>query len=44
MFTAEVIQSGIKVLGINFDPALFAFLVAFIIFGGLNLIEFKKFW
>jgi hypothetical protein len=43
-FAAELIQSGINVFGLNVDPALFAFLLAFILFGGLNLLEFKKFW
>lgn len=34
---------GIKVFGLfSMNPALFAFLVTFIIFGALNLFEYKR--
>ena len=40
-----IIQAGVSIFGLfNMDPALFAFALAIILFGGLNLIEFKKFW
>ena len=39
------IQSSISLFGLfNIDPALLAFFLAAILFGGLNLLEFKKFW
>ncbi len=41
---AGLIQSGINVFGlIHMDPALFTFLLIAILFGGLNLLEFKRF-
>lgn len=44
-FSLELIQSGISLFGlINVDPALVIFGLAAILFGGLNLLEFKKFW
>ena len=40
-----IIQSGINIFGLfSMDPALFCFLVVAILFGGLNLLEYKKFW
>ena len=39
-----LIQSGgISVFGFAIDPALFAFGLIAIIFGGLNILEFKRF-
>ncbi len=39
-----LVQSGISVFGLfNMDPALFAFSLIIIVFGGLNLLEFKRF-
>ncbi len=44
-FFSGLIQSGISFFGLfNIDPALFAFLLAAVLFGGLNLLEYKKFW
>ena len=44
-FSLDLIQSGVSVFGLfNIDPALLAFGIAAILFGGLNLLEFKKFW
>jgi hypothetical protein len=38
-----IIQSGVSIFGLfNMDPALLAFAIAFIMFGGLNLLEYKK--
>lgn len=38
-----LIQSGIVIFGISFDPALFCFLLVAILFGGMNLLEYKRF-
>lgn len=38
-----LIQSGISILGFAVDPALFTFGLIAIIFGGLNILEFKRF-
>ncbi|MGB0907571.1 MAG: hypothetical protein ACPGVT_08760 [Maricaulaceae bacterium] len=39
-----IIQSGISVFGLfTMDPALFSFALAFLLFGGLNFIEYKRF-
>ncbi|MDA8888716.1 hypothetical protein OAP52_03765 [Hellea sp.] len=38
-----IIQSGISVFGISIDPALFCFGLIALIFGGLNILEFKRF-
>jgi hypothetical protein len=44
-FTFNLIQSGVNFLGLfNIDPALLIFGLAAVLFGGLNLLEFKKFW
>jgi len=44
-FSLELIQSGVSIFGLfNMDPALLIFAIAAILFGGLNLLEFKKFW
>lgn len=38
------IQAGISVFGLfHMDPALFTFILFAIAFGGLNLLEFKRF-
>lgn len=39
----SLIQAGIKVFGLNVDPALFAFLLVIGVWGLLNIIEFKRF-
>ncbi len=42
---SELVFSGIRLFGLfTIDPALFAFLLAAVLFGGLNLLEYKKFW
>jgi len=38
-----LIQAGISIFGLHVDPALFAFALVTIIFGGLNIIEYKRF-
>ncbi|MCF6275970.1 MAG: hypothetical protein L3J05_09435 [Robiginitomaculum sp.] len=44
-FTLDLVQAGISIFGLFYlDPALFIFGLAAILFGGLNLLEFKKFW
>lgn len=39
----SVIQAGINVLGVSVDPALFAFILVFVLFGLLNYLDFKRF-
>ena len=37
-------QAGISIFGLfNMDPSLFAFALVAIAFGGLNLLEYKRF-
>jgi len=38
-----ILSGGINVFGIGVNPALFAFVVTALIFGGLNFLEFKRF-
>ena len=38
-----LVQAGISIFGLHIDPALFAFALVTILFGGLNLLEFKRF-
>lgn len=39
-----LIQAGISIFGLfKMDPALFAFGFIILVFGGLNLLEFKRF-
>ncbi|WP_427451403.1 hypothetical protein [Litorimonas sp. WD9-15] len=39
-----LIQAGISIFGLfNMDPALFAFAFIALAFGGLNLLEYKRF-
>ena len=38
-----LIQSGFSVFGFAMDPALFTFGLIALIFGGLNIIEYKRF-
>lgn len=38
-----LIQSGISIFGLSVDPALFAFGLIILVFGGLNILEFKRF-
>jgi len=39
----SLIQAGISIFGITVDPALFCFGLIAVIFGGLNILEFKRF-
>ncbi|WP_409433616.1 hypothetical protein ACJ3XI_03665 [Litorimonas sp. RW-G-Af-16] len=40
----SLIQAGISVFGLfNMDPALFAFALVFLLFGILNLLDYKRF-
>ncbi|MBL4870047.1 MAG: hypothetical protein JKX72_03730 [Robiginitomaculum sp.] len=42
---SDLIFSGVRVFGLfTMDPALFAFVLTAVLFGGLNLLEYKKFW
>ncbi len=42
---SSLVQAGVSIFGLfNMDPALLAFAITIIIFGGLNLLEYKKFW
>ena len=43
LFMLALIQSGISVFGISIDPALFCFGLIALIFGGLNILEYKRF-
>ena len=38
-----LVQAGISIFGLHVDPALFAFFLVTALFGGLNLLEFKRF-
>ena len=38
-----LIQSGFSVFGLSVDPALFTFGLLALMFGGLNILEFKRF-
>jgi len=39
-----LVQAGISIFGLfHMDPALFAFALITIAFGGLNILEFKRF-
>jgi len=40
---ALILSAGISIFGIPFNPALLAFLMVAIVFGGLNILEFKRF-
>ncbi|MEE9272618.1 MAG: hypothetical protein V3U57_05065 [Robiginitomaculum sp.] len=43
--TDIILAGGVTVFGLfKLDPALLAFGLAALLFGGLNLLEFKKFW
>ena len=37
------IAAGISILGFSVDPALFTFGLIALVFGGLNILEFKRF-
>ncbi len=41
--TALILSGGISVFGFAIDPALFCFGLIAVIFGGLNILEFKRF-
>lgn len=36
-----ILAGGVSILGLN--PALFAFVAILVLFGGLNLLEYKRF-
>jgi len=38
-----IASGGISVLGFPLNPALFAFILVAILFGGLNFLDFKRF-
>lgn len=38
-----ILSGGITILGLSINPALFAFLLIAVVFGGLNIFEFKRF-
>jgi hypothetical protein len=41
---SAIIFAGISIFGLfSMDPAIFCFLLVAILFGGLNLLEFKRF-
>lgn len=41
---STIIFAGINLFGlVTMDPAMFTFLLIVVIFGGLNLLEFKRF-
>lgn len=40
---SAIIQAGVSIFGLfNMDPALLIFGLVFLIFGGLNFIEYKR--
>lgn len=39
----SLIAAGISILGFAIDPALFTFGLIALLFGGLNILEFKRF-
>ena len=41
--TGLILSGGFAVFGISINPAMFCFLLIAIIFGGLNILEFKRF-
>ncbi len=38
-----IASGGINVLGMPINPALFAFILVAVLFGGLNFLDFKRF-
>ncbi len=41
---SAIIYAGISIFGLfHMDPAIFVFLLIAILFGGLNILEFKRF-
>jgi hypothetical protein len=43
-FISGLVQSGVSVFGLfTMDPALLAFAITIIVFGGLNILEYKRF-
>lgn len=38
-----LVQAGISIFGQSVDPALFAFVLVTVVFGGLNILEYKRF-
>ena len=44
LFVMIIVSGGISIFGLfSINPALFAFLLVTIVFGGLNIFEFKRF-
>ncbi len=44
-FASAFVQTAVNLFGLfEIDPALLTFLMIAILFGGLNLLEYKKFW
>ncbi|GEM_PF-1566997 len=44
-FASEFIQTSVNLFGLfEINPALLTFIMIAILFGGLNLLEYKKFW
>ena len=43
MLSVIASSGGISVLGLSINPALFAFLLVAILFGGLNFLDLKRF-
>ncbi len=38
-----IFASGFSVFGIGINPALFGFILIALLFGGLNILEYKRF-
>ena len=38
-----IAQAGISIFGLSINPALFAFILVTVLFGGLNILEYKRF-
>ena len=43
MLSVILSSGGINVFGLSINPALFAFLLVAVLFGGLNYLDFKRF-
>ena len=43
LIVMTIVQAGISIFGLPVDPALFAFILVTVLFGGLNLLEYKRF-
>ena len=38
-----IAQAGVSIFGLPINPALFAFILVTVLFGGLNILEYKRF-